>query len=769
VLRADATACRRSGHPLTPVRATLNNWDNPERALASKHLVAARREQDILHEDLRFLRAAFANMQDPVVVCDPYGRITLVNRAMELFAGLDPSGLLPEPWSDYGELFQLDGSPIAVDSAPLSRALRGETVHDVEVVMVAKSGRRRTMIADGEPLFDADGEPLGAMVVWHDITDRRHAEDRLAFHALHDRLTGLPNRALFVELIRSGLDRAPQLRGSTAVLAINVDHFADIATRLGDRSGNHTGEQLVSEVARRLGTSLRRTSGSRPLDTLAHLGGDQFLVLCEDIADAGAAKLIAKRIASALAAPMRVAGEELSITAGIGITLTRDPLRDAEPLIREAEAAMRRAKQRGAGRHELFTGEMHAQRMVRIANEGALRQALAKSEFYVEYQPKVSLVTDRTVGVEALLRWNHPERGLISPLDFIPLAEESGLIVPIGAWVLAQVCRDAKRWRIALPGNQPLMMAVNVSPRQFEPGLAEVFGGIIGASGIDPATICLEVTESMVMQDAELSIATLRELKALGLSISVDDFGTGFSSLAYLKRFPLDELKIDKSFVDGLGRDFEATAIVAAVMGMAHALDLRVVAEGVETADQVVRLRTLGCDEAQGFFYARPGSAANIDDRILAEAQAYVGGHPTRSGTSRDSAHIGKVLVVDDAEDVRQLARSSLAAVGFEVREAPSGEVAVTMARHFKPDCVVLDVNLPGISGFDVCRILREDPENQRITILILTADAAPAEKVMAFSLEADDYMIKPFSPRDLVSRVTSAIRRRSEMFAATP
>ena len=318
------------------------------------------------------------------------------------------------------------------------------------------------------------------------------------------------------------------------------------------------------------------------------------------------------------------------------------------------------------------------------------------------------------------------------------------------------------RWRTALPGGHPLVVAVNVSPRQFEANLAETFGGIIGHSGIDPATVCLEVTESMVMQDAELAIATLRELKSLGLSISVDDFGTGFSSLAYLKRFPLDELKIDKSFVDGLGRDPEATAIVAAVMGMAHALDLRVVAEGVETADQVVRLRTLGCDEAQGFFYARPGPAADIDARLVAEAHAT---DRTRRGPA--SAHIGKVLVVDDADDVRQLVRSSLAAVGFEVREAASGEDAVTMARHFRPDCVVLDVNLPGISGFDVCRILRDDPANARTTIVILTGDPASSEKVMAFSLEADDYVVKPFSPRDLGNRVNAAIRRRGELFAA--
>lgn len=711
------------------------------------------------------MRAAFGNIRDLVAMCDQYGRVTLINRALEEFAGLDPGGILPEPWDDYRLLLHLDGSPVARGAEPVSRALRGEIVRGVELLVVGKGGQRRTMTIDGEPLYDAAGELLGAIVVCHDITDRRFAEDQLAFQTLHNPLTGLPNRALFTMLIKDGLARTPSLRGSTAVMAVNVDHFADIATRLGDRSGDHSGEAFVTEVSRRLEASLRRTSGSRPLDTLAHVGGDHFLVLCEDVADVGAAKIIARRIASALVAPMSLSGEELSVTACIGITITRDPGRDPEPLIREAEAAMHRAEQRGAGRHEVFTGEMHSQRLVRIANETSLRQALEHGEFYIDYQPKISLVTDRTVGVEALLRWMHPERGLISPLDFIPLAEESGMIVQIGAWVLEQVCRDAGRWRTALPGGQPLMIALNVSPRQFESELAETFGGIIGQSGVDPATVCLEVTESMVMQDAELAIATLRELKSLGLRISVDDFGTGFSSLAYLKRFPLDELKIDKSFVDGLGHDFEATAIVAAVMGMAHALDLNVVAEGVETADQATRLRTMGCDEAQGFFYARPGSVAAVDERLMAESRD--NRHGSRRGAA--SAHIGKILVVDDANDVRQLARSSLAPAGFEVREAASGEDAVTMARHFKPDCLVLDVNLPGISGFDVCRILRDDPANERTTIVMLTGDAGPSEKVMAFSLEADDYMVKPFSPRDLVSRVSAAIRRRHQLFPLTP
>jgi diguanylate cyclase (GGDEF)-like protein/PAS domain S-box-containing protein len=717
----------------------------------------------LLRRELRFVRAAFGYMRDLVMVCDPQGRVILINRAMEAFSGLEPVGVLPELSADYGLVLQPDGTPVPADETPLHRALRGERVQRIEMLLVAKSGRRCRMVADGERVFDADGALLGALVVWRDITDQRDAEEKLAFFTLHDSLTGLPNRALFIDRVGSALARAPRYGWSTAVLAIDLDHFADLAIRLGEGSA----DKLLLEVAQRLEVTLRPyDSMPRPVDTVARLGGDRFILMCEDIADESAATTVANRIEAMLLEPIRLGDDVVRLSAAIGITITRDPDHDPETLILEAETAMRRSRSRGSGRHQAFAPEMRAELRAHDKDEDALRQALAREEFYVAYQPKISLVTDLTAGVEALLRWNHPERGLVSPLDFIPLAEESGLIVPIGAWVLARVCRDAKRWTNALAGGRPLLVAVNVSPRQFESGLAEIFGKIIDDAGIDPATVCLEVTESMVMQDAELAITTLRELKSLGLHISVDDFGTGFSSLAYLKRFPLNELKIDKSFVDGLGRDPEATAIVAAVMGMAHALELKVVAEGVETADQVARLRMLGCDEAQGFYFARPGSADDVDERLRAERAATADGYQASGSRTTESTHIKRVLVVDDADDVRHLARSSLAAVGMEVQEASSGEEAITVTRHFRPDCIVLDVNLPGISGFDVCRILREDPANKHTTIVILTGDAEPAEKVMAFSLKADDYMVKPFSPRDLVSRVNAAMRQRVEILA---
>ena len=464
---------------------------------------------------------------------------------------------------------------------------------------------------------------------------------------------------------------------------------------------------------------------------------------------------IAERVSAALSEAIVLGGEPIKVSACIGITINRDGPPAPDALIVEAETAMRRAKESGPGHHELFAEEMRARLSKRMEGEAALRRALENGEFRVVYQPKILLSTDRVVGVEALMRWEHPEKGVVPPLEFIPLAEETGLIVPIGAWVLQQACEEAQRWHAAAPDRPPLIVSVNVSGRQFESGLPELVAGVLGSTGIDPSTVCLEVTESVVMENAEFAITTLRQLKALGVRISIDDFGTGFSSLAYLRRFPLDELKVDKSFVDGLGRDPEATAIVAAVMGMAHALDLTVVAEGVETEAQAAALRNLGCDEAQGYLYARPQSARDLDP-LLEQGIVTRGTNPGALGSST-------VVVVDDAADIRQLARVSLAAAGFAVHEAGRGDEGLELTRRVMPDCVILDVNMPGSSGLEVCRALRADPLTSGMTIVMLTADALASDKVEAFALDADDYIVKPFAPRDLVSRVTSAMRRRRE------
>jgi diguanylate cyclase (GGDEF)-like protein/PAS domain S-box-containing protein len=713
-------------------------------------------EQDLL-------RATFNTTHDLVVGCDANGIITSMNPAMRRFTGLTSDGPLPAVCAQLQTACTENGKSAAGEYALLTRCLAGEALlPDLEVTLESATGFRRSMVASGERLVNSGGVLLGAIEVLRDITDQRESEARVSFQAGHDPLTRLPNRTRFVRRVKIALQRASRHHRSTAVLALNLDDFSVMSNRLGKDGG----KQVLAEVARRLTAALRtHDSVASGVDAATRLGGDQFLLLCEDIADSEAAESVALRVAEALRVPMIKGGAVLTITAGVGITLTADPHHDPEALIFEAETAMHVAKRGGAGRHQLFAPEMGAQLQSRMDNADALREALAKGEFRVVYQPKVSLLTDRITGVEALLRWNHPIRGVIPPLDFIPLAEASGLIVPIGRWVLEQVCRDAKRWSNVLAGGLPLSIAVNVSARQFEPGLAETFGTIMAEAGIDPTILCVEVTESMVMHDAELAIGTLRKLKSLGMRISIDDFGTGFSSLAYLKRFPLDELKIDKSFVDGIGIDADSTAIVAAVMGMAHALDLHVVAEGVETADQFSRLRTLGCDEVQGYYFARPSTPDAIDALLAGCVAGTCAWHGCTPATPSTAA-VRKVLVVDDAPDVRHLLRSSLAAVGFEVREAGSGEEALTEARKLRPDCVVLDINLPGISGLEVCRILREDLANEHTTIVMLSVDAEPAEKIEAFTVKADDYMVKPFSPRDIVSRVTASMRRRTAMLA---
>ena len=540
------------------------------------------------------------------------------------------------------------------------------------------------------------------------------------------------------------------------MLAVDIDQFRAINARFGFDSG----DRLLADVGSRLET-VAALYGTSLNGAVTRLGGDEFCLLIEHIPDREAAQAIAARVSSALAAPFDLGDETVQITASTGVALSQDIRHAPDALIIEAEAAMRRAKARETGRRDLVAEETRQPLRVRVDDARELRGALANGELWLAFQPKVSLVTDRLVGVEALLRWQHPEKGVIPPLDFIPLAEETGLIVPIGVWVLEQACAEAARWqRTHL--RIPVIVSVNVSARQFESGLAELFKGAISAAGIDPASLCLEVTESVVMRDPEFAVRTLRELNDLGVRISIDDFGTGYSSLTYLGRFPLDEVKVDKSFVDGLGHDPEATAIVAATTAMAHAMDLSVVAEGVEAEAQLAALRSLGCDEAQGYYFGRPQRASEID-LLLREAalgEVASGGSSTVSEGMRGG---GVVVVVDDAPDVRLLARMSLAAAGFVVHEAEHGEQGLALARTLHPDCVILDVNMPGISGLEVCRVLRADPRTSDTTIVMLTADQQASEKVEAFSLEADDYMVKPFAPRDLISRVSSAMRRRHE------
>jgi diguanylate cyclase (GGDEF)-like protein len=573
---------------------------------------------------------------------------------------------------------------------------------------------------------------------------------------MQDPLTGLSTRPVFFEQVRRALASERPTGWATVVLSVDLDHFH----RVNDEHGHDGGDAVLVTIANRLRTSLRQyDSLASGTSAITRLGGDEFLLMCETVRDEAAALVIARSVLETVAQPIELDAGKVALTASIGISMGAS---ESEPqlMILHAEAAQRHAKESGGARHQFFTAEYQERSAAESALVEALQHAVTIGEFRLVYQPKISLATNRIVGVEALLRWEHPERGLLAPGDFIAAAERSGVIVPIGAWVLSESLRQAAVWQQAYP-TTPLRIAVNVSARQFRTELASTIGDSVDEVGISPSTVCLEMTETMLMEDIESTIEILDELKALGLTVSIDDFGTGYSSLEYLHRMPIDEVKIDQSFVAGLGSDAVNSAIVASVVSLAHAMNLEVVAEGVETREQLERLRTLGCDFAQGYFIARPMPASEIDECLAANAagEELPSADPT-GGAARPPIS-ETVLVVDDAADVRMLARMSLTAAGFTVEEAGNGAAAVALARRLIPECVLLDLSMPDMSGIAVCKALRNDPITAGCTIVMLTTHADPADKAEAFMVGADDYIVKPFTPRDLVARVHSALHRR--------
>ena len=436
-----------------------------------------------------------------------------------------------------------------------------------------------------------------------DAMVRQDSDDQIRHQALHDPLTGLPNRTLLLERLNHWLDRAGRTEGRAAVLFVDLDHFKVI----NDGLGHEAGDNLLLAVAERLRSVLR------PSDTVARVGGDEFVLLCEDIASEPAALELVERLTVALDGPLVLGGHQRVVTASIGIALAEAGT-NPEALLRDADAAMYRAKERGRARFELFDEAMRDRSLRWLETERELRAAIEHREFHNLYQPIVD--GDREViGFEALVRWSHPERGVLSPAEFIPVADQSGLIVPIGDQVLRAACAEAVRWPVRADG-EPLKISVNLSPRQVShPSLVDSLAEVLEETGLEAGRLQLEITETVLIDDTDVALETLNDLKALGVGLVLDDFGTGYSSLAYVKRFPIDMLKIDRSFVDGLSRGgSEDAAIVSAVISMGRALRVNVVAEGVETREQATQLRTLGCEFAQGFLYARPLGADAVAD-----------------------------------------------------------------------------------------------------------------------------------------------------------
>jgi len=445
---------------------------------------------------------------------------------------------------------------------------------------------------------------------------RRYASAlELAHQAVHDALTGLPNRLQVADRLEQALARAGRTGSDVTVLFIDLDRFKLI----NDGRGHAAGDELLVAVADRLRRVVR--SG----DVVARFGGDEFVVVCEDQTAALEASLVAGRILDALREPVMVDGQEIFLSASIGIAMA-DGTGSPESLLRDADAAMYRAKEKGRARCEFFDATMRTEALDHLETQSALHRALERDELRVFYQPVVDLDSGAVAGVEALVRWQHPQHGLVSPASFIPLAEETGLIVPIGAWVLDQATAQLSRWRERSWGRA-LTVNVNLSARQLrQPDLIPALMSALLESGTDPALLCLELTETTFMEDARSHREVLAGIQDLGVRLAIDDFGTGYSSLTYLKRLPVSVLKVDQVFVRGLGQDASDTAIVKSVIDLAHALGLVVVAEGVEDGDQVAHLRKLGCDLAQGYFFARPQPAAELERHLDAAQVAHSSG-----------------------------------------------------------------------------------------------------------------------------------------------
>ena len=579
-----------------------------------------------LAQNQALLKATLDSIGEGVLAADQRGRITFLNPVAQKLTGWTQDEALG---CDWHEVFQLEGEDDHQMHTRAPQARRsGATRHRI---LRDKNGGHCSIEMHMTPLRSPQSEPIGLVLTFRDVTERRALEERLVHQAFHDPLTGLPNRALLTSRLKHLLvqnarltheerrDRcAPgdDMSGCAAVLFLDMDNFKVV----NDSLGHAAGDAMLIEIGARLTKCLRNG------DTAARFGGDEFVVLIDDVDNPRYATDIARRLVKALQEPFDVGGQKVYSSPSIGIAFAGTGLETPDELLRDADAAMYDAKKRGKACFSVFQNSLSVAARARLEMGNDLRRAIERNEFVLHYQPKIELSTGHIYGVEALVRWNHPERGMLSPNEFIPVAEEMGMIVQLGRWVLREACEQAWRWQqnpqgselamsVNVSGHQlkespkwsTLEMNINVSARQLQhPQLVEEVAQILEETGLDPHYLILEITESVLMDEVATAATVLQSLKNLGVRLAIDDFGTGYSSLAYLRDFPIDFLKIDRQFVRGVGQSDDGNIILNSMIDLAHALNLTVIAEGAETAEEVFELRKLGCDLAQGFFFARP-------------------------------------------------------------------------------------------------------------------------------------------------------------------
>jgi len=542
-----------------------------------------------------------------ISVKDLDGNVVLASEHFKQMANIDESGFVGK---NVFDVFPKDvaQSIFDIDAAAKTK----QQTYEVELDLMHKDGSMHTYLMVKFPLRSKDDRVFGVCTIGTDISERKLAENalreqqsRLNYMAFHDSLTGLPNRSLFYDRIYHGLARARRSNSKVALMLLDIDRFKNI----NDSLGHDAGDMMIKAISTRL------CEGVRDMDTVARLGGDEFVVVLEGVHDVEDVVSVANKLLITLAHPIEISGHEISSTVSIGVSIFPDDGTDTDELLKHADIAMYKAKEAGKNNCQFYTKGMNATAVNYLLLENDLRRALDLHQFTLHYQPQIDLKSGDLMGVEALVRWQHPERGLVSPAHFIPLAEETGLIVPIGEWVLREACRQRKVWLDA--GKDIGKIAVNLSPRQFRqknfPGKVEA---ILRETQLSAEYLELEITESCAMEHAGETINQLNQLNEMGMYIAIDDFGTGYSSLAYLQRFPIQKLKIDRSFVNDIQDDMNDAAITQTIIGLAHSMQLRVVAEGVETEHQAEWLRQRGCDQAQGFLYAKPMSAKQFESHF---------------------------------------------------------------------------------------------------------------------------------------------------------
>ena len=593
-----------------------------------QHLQLQRVRRQLAERDELF-QLITENAADMIAVVDHDGRRIYNSPAYQKVLGYSPEEL--DSGTSFDQIHPSDRDLVKQAAENAYRTRRGQKV---EYRMRHKDGSWRVLESTANTIGNKEGETEKLVIVNRDITERKRAEEALAHRAFHDGLTELPNRELFLDRLQHAMLRARRhFDYKFAVLFVDIDEFKVV----NDSLGHSAGDELLLEIAKRMSASFRDTDTIARLRvpdesewrwgtlSVARLGGDEFTVLLEDVYRPSDAVRVGQRIQEKLATPFEIKGRQIVIKASIGAALSANSYSKPEELVRDAEIAMYRAKQSGKARCEVFDQAMHSNAVRRLKLETDLRRGLERGELLVYYQPIISLRSGRITGFEALSRWQHPE-GMISPADFIPVADETGLIIPLNRALLLEACDQLRSWQSQLGCEPPLTISMNITPKQFaQPQLAAEIDAILRQTGISPGSVSLEIVETIAMGQPDRALSVLSELKALGVLLSIDDFGTGYSSLSRLPRFPIDALKIDRTFVSNMNADRDNHEIVRLIIMLAHSLGLSIVAEGAETEDQVAALTRLGCEMVQGYFYSPPVDSKAAFGLLLRNHKATAG------------------------------------------------------------------------------------------------------------------------------------------------